>query len=202
MPARTIIDEQPHKRLGMAHVSMKAALLLLVLSAMTHAQQPRIIFDNRPESGLPREIEVELIGRLRELGKLPKAVPPPAESDRGRPGPLTALFGDTVQTIAVRYFSDKWSGKKQVSDYLSGLLADGRTEAYTYQVWSQGVGEPEIECLLHFKKGEQGRLLLWGNVGCLRDNANRWWFVVFSDYYHGKHPDGTRSLVRKVPKRP
>jgi hypothetical protein len=161
-----------------------SALLLPLLAATLYAEEPRIVFDNRPESGIPRE------ARLQEM------------VDTQSHGTLAKVLGDSVQLVSVRYFSSEWSEKKQVSAYLTGLLADQRTEAYTFQIWSQGVGEPEIECLLTFKNHKQGRLLLWGTTACVRDDAGKWWFVSAFDYFHRKHPKGDRSLAKTAPIQP
>ena len=163
---------------------MKSVLFLLLLAVASHAEAPRIVFDNRPESGIPRE------------AKLQEKVNPQSH------GTLAKLLGDSVQTVTVRYFTDLWTDKKQVSDYLTGLLSDERTETYTFQIWSQGVQQPEIECILTFNNHEQGRLLLWGGTACIRDAAGKWWFVTTSDYYHRKHPKGDRTLARPIPKKP
>ena len=148
-----------------------------------HAEEPRIIFDNRPESGIPLEAQKqEAGGGARSHGTLAK------------------LLGDSVRTVSVRYFSNVWSDQKQVTAYLAGLLSDDRTEAYTFQIWSQRVGVPDIECLLTFKNDQPGgKLLVWGTEACVRDASGKWWFVPIFDYFHSKHPKGDRSLVRKAP---
>ena len=152
------------------------------LSLMSWAAEPRIVFKNRPESGIPKE------ARSQE------------KVDPDSHGTLAKVLGDSLQTITVRYFGGEWPDQKQVASYLTGLLADERTDTYTFQIWSQGVGEPEIECLLTFKNHQQGRLLLWGTTACVRDSAGKWWFVTVFDYFHRKHPKGDRSLVRESSK--
>jgi hypothetical protein len=109
-------------------------------------------------------------------------------------GTIAQLLGDTLDSVTVRYFSNIWTNQEQVSDYVLGMLADKRTETYSWQVWSQLVGEPEIDCLLTFKNHRQGRLLVWGTAVCLRDEKGRWWFVNVFDYFHLKNPRGTRIL--------
>ena len=92
---------------------MKTALILLLLAATTHAAEPQIVFDKQPvhpASGIPRE------------AKLQEKVDPNSH------GTLAKLLGDSVQSMTVHYFSDVWTDKKQVGDYLVGLLADDSTE--------------------------------------------------------------------------
>lgn len=146
------------------------------------AAEPQIVFKNQPESGIPDE------ARLQE------------KVDPASHGTLAKVLGDSLQTITVRYFSGEWPDQKQVAGYLTGLLVDEGTATYTFQIWSQGVGEPEIECLLTFKGRVEGRLLIWGTTACLRDAAGKWWFVSIYDYFHRKHPKGNRGLVRESPK--
>jgi len=166
---------------------MKTAFILLLLAATTHAAEPQIVFDKQPvhpAPGIPRE------------AKLQETVDPHGH------GTLAKLLGDSVQSMTVHYFSDVWTDKKQVSDYLVGLLADDSTETYTFQIWSQVVGEPEIECSLTFKNQKQGRLLLWGTTACVCDSTGKWWFVSVFDYFHRKNPKGDRSLAKKAPNQP
>lgn len=163
---------------------MKTLIILLWFTTLAHAETPRFVFENRPESGIPREAQQQV---REEFNPLPQ-------------GTLAKKVEESIDTVTVRYFLDTWSDKEQVEDYLTGLLTDDRTEVYDFQIWSQIVGEPEIECLLNFKNHAQGRLLVWGGVACVRDDAGKWWFVTTFDYYHGKHPKGDRSLVRKVSK--
>jgi hypothetical protein len=163
---------------------MKIFIVLLWLAAVAHAGTPRFVFENRPESGIPLEAQLQ------------------QKVDSNSHGTLAKLVGGSIDTVTVRYFSDAWPDKAQVADYLAGLLTDDQTEMYTFQIWSQGVVEPEIECLLTFKNRKQGRLLLWGTVACVRDDAGKWWFVSSFDYYHRKHPKGDRNLARKDSKKP
>ena len=161
---------------------MKTALLLFVLAAAVYAAEPSIVFDTQPyhpESGMPDE------------ARLQQKVDPKGH------GTLAKLLGDSVQSVKVRYYSKKWADPKQVSDYLAGLLSVDSTETYTFQIWSQGVDEPEIECALIFKDQKKGRLLIWGTVACVRDSAGKWWFVSIFDYFHAKHPQGKRELAKK-----
>ena len=168
--------------LGVSARYMKLLSIYLLLIVASDAAEPKIVFNNHPEVGIPRE------------AKLHEKVDPKSH------GTLKQILGDSIDTAAVRYFSDVWSNQKQVSDYLAELLSDERTEVYTFQIWSQMVAEPEIECLLTFKEHQQGKLLIWGTVACVRDSTGKWWFVSLYDYYHRKHPKGERDLVRKTPK--
>lgn len=146
--------------------------------------EPSISFENRPESGIPHE------ARLHE------------KVDPHSHGTLAQVLGGSMQSVTVRYFSDRWTDEEQVRDYLTGLLADDRTETYTFQIWSQDVGVPDIECLLTFKNRAQGRLLLCDAAACVRDDAGKWWFVSLFDYFHRNHPKGDRSLADPAPNRP
>jgi hypothetical protein len=153
---------------------------------LSRAAEPNIIFNlhtNQPESGVPSE--------ARKQEKV----------DPHGHGTLAHVLGDTLQTVTVRYFNtNTWASEKQVSDYLAGLFPDKRTETYTFQIWSQLVTDPEIECVLTFKDGRQGRLLLWGTAACVRDDMGKWWFVSTFDYFHGKHPEGNRELSHESTK--
>lgn len=157
--------------------------------------EPSIIFDNRPESGIPPE------ARAQE------------QVDSKSHGTLSGLVGDSIKTVRVRYFSAaSWPNEKPVREYVAGVLTNKLTECYTFQIWSQGVAEPEIECLIDFtddyrnkatlaehKPYHEGRLLVWGTAACFRDATGRWWFVSLFDYFHGHHPSGNRELSHGKP---
>ena len=160
---------------------MKTFLILLCFSTVAHSGTPGIVFENRPERGIPPEARAQ------------------QKVDPSSHGTLAEVIGDSINTITVRYFSDDWPDEEKVKDYLAGLVTDERTAMYTFQIWSQPVGEPEIECIVTFDSYTQGRLLIWGSVACLRDEAGKWWFVSAFDYYHRNHPKGNRELARDVP---
>ncbi len=164
--------------------SMKIPLFLFLSLAMARADEPRITFEKpqRPESGIPQEATAQ------------------QKMDDADHGTLGKILGDTLESVTVRYFSGVWTDEKQVREYLAGLLSDDRTKAYTFEIWSQPVGVPEVECLLSFKNHQEGRLLLWNTCACVRDAAGKWWFVTTFDYFHRKHPKGDRSLVPKETK--
>lgn len=159
-------------------VSMNSIILLLLGASICAAAPPKVVFDNTPERGIPREARAQERDGHESLGT------------------VADILGDSLATIRVRYFNDSWKSQKQVSDYIAGLIIDPSTKTYTRQLWSQDVGEPEIECLLTFKDYTEGRLLLWQTVGCLRDGRGNWWFISPFDYFHRKHPKGDRTLAR------
>jgi hypothetical protein len=166
---------------------MKTALLLLLLAATVHAAVPPIVFDKQPihpEAGIPEEATRQ------------------SKVDPQDHGTLAQVLGDSVQSVTVRYYSDVWKDPKQVGEYLTGLLANDDTHTYTFQIWSQGVDVPEIECALTFKNQKQGRLLLWQTAACVCDSNGKWWFVNLYDYFHSKNPKGVRSYAKKTPSEP
>jgi hypothetical protein len=161
---------------------MKALLYFLLSLTVSHAAEPRIIFNiqtNRLERGIPSE------------AKQQKKVDPRSH------GTLAQVLSNTLDTVTVRYFGNVWTNQAQVGAYLAGIFADAHTDTYTFQIWQQWVGTPEIECLLQFKNQQQGRLLLWDTACCVRDATGKWWFVSTFDYFHRKHPKGNRELSHK-----
>lgn len=173
---------------------MKVFLLLLLASAM-HAAEPQVVFDEKlvpPAQGMPAEADAQ----WKTEGKNGKGKGPVDH------GSLAERLGDSVESVTVHYFSKAWSDPKQVGAYLTGLLSDGETQTFTFPVWSQMLFEPEVECTLNFKNQKQGRLLLWGTAACMRDSNGRWWFVSVFDYYHARHPQGTRTLAKKTRSQP
>jgi hypothetical protein len=160
---------------------MRSTLAALMLITATHAADPKIEFDKRPEPsarGVPKEAKHQT-----------KAGP----HDHGT---LARQLGDSVQTITVQYASKDWTDK-ELNQYLVGLLTDNATATYTFQIWSQMLTTPEVECSIHFKDQKQGKLLLWQTCGCYQNSQGRWWFLTLFDYYHRNHPHGTRSNDKK-----
>jgi hypothetical protein len=169
----------------MSNLALKSFSLVFLSFALAHGDEPRITFEKGtpPEAGIPREAEAQ---------------EKPDQTDHGT---LAKVLGDTVESAKVRYFSNVWTNEKQVSEYLAGLLANDRTKTYTFQIWQQALTMPEIECQVTYKNHQEGRLLLWDTCACVRDATGKWWFVSLFEYYHAKHPDGTRSLAPKTPKK-
>jgi hypothetical protein len=173
---------------------MKTHFLILLFGITASGGEPSIIFDNRPESGIPPE------ARAQE--------PVDAKSH----GTLSGLVGESIKTVRVRYFSAaSWSNEKPVREYVAGVLTNKLTECYSFQIWSQGVAEPEIECLIDFRDDyrnrvfaehkvyREGRLRIWQTEACFRDGTGKWWFVSLFDYFHGHHPSGTHELSHGKP---
>jgi len=176
---------------------MKAFFLIVAFGITASGGEPPIIFDNRPESGIPLEARAQETVDVRSHGA------------------LSDLVGDSIKTVRVRYFSRaSWASEKQVREYIAGALTNRSTQCYSFQIWSQMVAEPEIECLIDFTDGyrnkvtlaehkpyHEGRLLIWQTEACFRDGDGRWWFVSLFDYFHSHHPAGDRELSHeKTPK--
>ncbi len=161
---------------------MKTIVIALMLAARAFAVEPRVVFEKQgiiPVPGIPKE------------ARLQKNKTATLEN-----GTLAKLLGESTQSITVNYFSDVWTPGK-LEDYLVGLLAADSTSIYTFEIWSNGAGEPEVDCSLAFKNGKKGRLLLWDTRACISDPQGRWWFVTLFDHYHRNHPHGTRSNDKK-----
>ncbi len=160
---------------------MRPTLLALMLITATQAAEPKIEFDKQPKPsirGVPKEAKLQ------------------SKSDTLNHGTLAKQMADSVQTITVQHASKEWSDK-ELTQYLTGLLTDTSTATYTFQIWSQLVLEPEVECAIRFKDQKQGKLLLWDTCGCYQDPQGRWWFLSLFDYYHANHPHGTRRIQKE-----
>ena len=174
---------------------MRIVLLILLFASSVYGGGPAILFDKHPESGIPPEARAQ--ARTNSLS--------------GAHGSLSPWLRDSVKALRVQYFNpESWKTEDQVRAYLGALTTNQFTELYGFQVWSEGVGTPEIECLVDFneeyqrevlaqehKACHQGRLLLWQTEACFRDGTGRWWFVTVFDHFNRHHPLGDRALVRK-----
>ena len=146
----------------------------------TSGSKPLIVFDNHPERGIALEIGQGQYSTRREI--------------------LPEFVGDSIKTVRVRYFDKEvWADEKQVSEYLKGLFKEKSIELLEWQVWSQGFGRTDIECLIVFKEGDgdgekerEGKLLLQDSVGYFRDANGKWWFLTSTtgEYFRGHHPHG------------
>ncbi|HVX15787.1 MAG TPA: hypothetical protein VHC22_31685 [Pirellulales bacterium] len=184
--------------------SLLFALSLIVTLDET-GEKPSIVFDNRPEMGVP----AEALAQMRER--------PPQEAFPAKPRPQ--MFHDltegTIKTVRIRYFNkDTWAADEAARDYVAGFLANESLGVFGFQIWSQGVGVPEIECVIEFtdehrkqlleeqKPCLEGRLLIWNTEACFRDATGRWWFVNAFDHFHRSHPRGDRKLAKPVKEKP
>ncbi len=178
-------------------------LLALVPVVAARADEPTIRFDNRPEAGIPRE------ARMQEKD-------PPAADDLPANATmlptLHTLTDGKIKSVRIRYYNkDVWTTEEQAQAYVRSYLAAKTTELYGFQIWSQSVGIPEIECFVEYtdeyrnKRHEQnkhcieGRLLLWNTESCFCDASGRWWYVSAFDHFHKHHPKGNRELAKHDP---
>ncbi len=177
---------------------MKAILLPLILISTTYGAEPTFVFDNRPESGVPQEARARLTNQENE--QLHK---------KGRSN-LRELKEGNIRTVHIRYFNkETWKTEAQVIAYVRNYLADKSLSGTDFQIWSQGVGVPEIECFIEFtdeyrkklreenKPCRTGRLLIWHTESCYRDATGSWWFVGAFNHFHRYHPKGDRKLAKE-----
>ena len=177
---------------------------LFALSFSANADEPSIVIDNTPEQGIPAEA-------LAQEHRKPTAQ---EEALIAKWGTIkfTSLTDGTIKSVRIRYFSSKtWATEKDVREYVAGMLKNKASDAFRFQVWSQGTtGSPEIECIVEFteehrkkllaeNKGcAEGRLLIWDTRCCFRDATGNWSFVTLFDQFHRSHPKGDRSLVKEA----
>jgi hypothetical protein len=179
---------------------MTAVLIALALISGADGNAPTIVVDDRPEAGVPPEAEAQ---------KNDKEFP------AGGARTFHTLTKGTIKTVRIRYFNKKtWATEEQAREYVAGFLAhDSREQdVFGFQIWSESVGVPEIECLVDFtdeyreklrneqKPCREGRLLIWTTESCFRDATGRWWFVNAFDHFHRFHPKGDSKLSRNPKK--
>ena len=179
---------------------MKAVLIALALICGADSKEPTIVVDNRPEAGVPPEAEAQ---------KNDKEFP-----EKGA-RTFHAMTRGTIKTVRIRYFNKNiWPTEEQAREYVAGFLAheSRQQDVFGFQIWSQSVGVPEIECLVDFTDDyreklrnehmpyREGRLLIWNTESCFRDATGRWWFVNAFDRFHSSHPKGDRKLSRNPKK--
>jgi hypothetical protein len=122
---------------------------------------------------------------------------------------LLTLTNGTIKTVRIRYFNQEtWATEEQAREYVAAFLANKSPDAFGFQIWSQLVGTPEIECIVEFtdehrqnlraegKDCREGRLLIWMTESCFRDATGRWWFVNAFDHFHRFHPKGNRGNAK------
>jgi hypothetical protein len=166
-----------------------------------NGEEPSIVFDNRPESGIPAEATAQ--------GHRKSTAPEEALAAKEYPVKFHTLTAGTIKAVRIRYFNkETWASEKEARDYVAGFLGNKATDVFGYQVWSQTVGVPEIECVVEFteeyrkklladkKDCRDGRLLIWNTESCFRDATGRWYFVNAFDQFHRAHPKGNRDLVK------
>lgn len=162
--------------------------------------EPSIVFDNRPESGIPAEAKAQ---EHRKATAQEEAL-----AAKEYPVKFPTLIAGTIKSVRIRYFNNEiWASEKDARDYVAGFLGNKASAVFGFQIWSQTVGVPEIECFVEFtdeyrkkllaekKECREGRLLIWNTESCFRDATGRWYFVSAFDQFHRAHPKGNRELA-------
>jgi hypothetical protein len=169
----------------------------ILFSLLLLCEGPAIVFDNRPEMGVPPEALAQ---------KSEKALTPEV------PRTFHAITDGTIKAVRIRYFNEAtWVAKDAAGEYVAGFLASDASGVFDFQIWSQSVGRPEIECVVEFSGDylmklrqenkpcrPEGRLLIWNTEACFRDADGRWRFVTAFDYFHRFHPKGDRKHAKPV----
>ncbi|WP_442511857.1 hypothetical protein SH528x_003603 [Novipirellula sp. SH528] len=194
---------------------MKAILLALFLISAAYGEEPKFVFDNRPETGLPREASAQMDAESNLKGvELKEFQAKLTAQEKGlldkSPIQLHEITEGTIKTVRIRYFNQEtWETEEQAREYVRGFLAHKSLNTFGFQVWSQGVDVPEIECLIDFtdeyrsklreeqKPCREGRLVIWNTEACFRSATGRWWFVSAFDHFHRSHPKGNRKLAKE-----
>ena len=179
---------------------MKAMPFALFIVCAVNAGEPSIVFDNRPEPGVPREALAQKLTLTAQEELL---------AAKGSPVRFHALTDGTIKTVRIRYFNkETWKSEKEAREYVAGFLGNKSSAVFGFQIWSQGVGVPEIECIVEFtdehskkllaeqKECSEGRLLIWNTESCFRDATGRWLFVDAFDQFHRSHPKGNRENAK------
>jgi hypothetical protein len=178
---------------------------LFALSFSANADEPSIVVDNTPEKGIPAEA-------LAQQNRKPTALEEALMAKGEIPIKFTSLTDGTIKSVRIRYFNSKiWATEKDVREYVAGMLKNKASEAFRFQIWSQGTDDsPEIECIVEFteehrkklfadnKACAEGRLLIWDTRCCYRDATGTWSFVTLFDQFHRSHPKGDRRLVKEA----
>lgn len=190
----------------MTNVRLWQALVTIGMTAGLSAwtvkgEEPLIVFDNHPEMGIPSEASAQEHRKATAKEETLAAKEYPVK--------FHTLTEGTIKKVRIRYFNkDTWASEKDAREYVVGFLANEASGVSGFQIWSQGVGVPEIECIVEFtdehrkkllaeRKGcREGRLLIWHTESCYRDATGRWYFVYAFDQFHRAHPKGNRELVQ------
>jgi hypothetical protein len=107
--------------------------------------EPSIVFDNRPEAGIPEE------AKAQERLNAPATAQEKALLAKEYPVKFPTLIAGTIKSVRIRYFNkETWASEKEARDYVAGFLGNKASEVYGWQIWSQGVEVPEIECIVEF----------------------------------------------------
>ena len=162
--------------------NLSIMLVLGVLSTCpAGGEEAKIVVDSRPEMGVPAEA-------LAQEHEAPK---------KGQKT-FVELTDGIIKTVRIRYYDkEKLATEELATDYVRKILKDKTLDVAGFQIWSEALGEPEVECRIEFttehqeqvwkKQREQpvkgkihhreGCLLIWPGRACFRDAAGRWWFV-------------------------
>lgn len=108
-----------------------------------NAEELAIVFDNRPQTGIPPDARAQARRNLTTQKEAPTA--------KDYPLKFHTLTAETIKSVRIRYFNKKtWASEKEVREYVTGFFSNKTTEVYGFPVWSQVVGVPEIECIVEY----------------------------------------------------
>jgi hypothetical protein len=158
---------------------LAVVVLIGALAFPASGAEIRVIYDGRPEAGLPRE------ARWAGTTPDPDATGGPRSNvmfgivtDLKDYGPIRNVMPQDIRAVSVRYYSGAFKDIREVQQYLTSVLRSEKGSTTTHCPWAESLPVPSIEATIQFASGETGRLLLW-RPGRLvyQDPGQKWWFT-------------------------
>jgi len=145
------------------------------------AGQPQItvIFDARPDPGIPRE--------ARSAGIKPEPDSPSSSgsnisfgivTDLKDYGPLRDIIDRAdIHAVAVRYYDGSFKDIREVQTFVTSVLGSEKGSTNAFCPWVEMLPVPSVEATIRFASGRTGKWLLWRQGRSVyRDPDMKWWF--------------------------
>lgn len=157
------------------------SIMIFVGTSMMHGggDDLKVIYDPRPEIGIPEE--------ARHAGTQPKAEPGRGQkagvtfstvSDLKNYGPFRNVIEQKILSITVRYFDSSFVDIKEVRTYLTSILQSEIGSTAAYCPWAEALSYPSVEAQIQFESGAAGKWLIWrSGRSVYRGPDKKWWFT-------------------------
>lgn len=163
----------------MRRTALALSILIGATAGPVAAAEIQVIYDQRPEPGIPRE--------ARGAGTTPDpdATGGPRSNirfgivtDLTDYGPPRNVVSPDIHAVTVRHYDRSFRNIQEVQRYLTSVLRSDKGSTTTFCPWAEALPVPAIEATIQFASGGKGRLLLWREGRLVyQDPDLKWWFA-------------------------
>jgi len=146
------------------HMNRLSIFLMLLFAAhpLRAAQDKlEVVYDPRPDHGIPREVVLQKSRSARDYGPMKSIV-----------------NSEDILLIKVRYYDTSFKDIQEVQSYLISVLVSDKGSTNSYIPWAESLPAPYVEATIYFKSLASGKWLLWPSHSVFQDEQMKWWFGI------------------------